>query len=253
VWWLKLYQTVAGGWPDFASITKLRLPQLSFCWKAGHHKPQHLHVMQSSEISSHLCLLLLAAQRPRKSLITNTRKSCQYPEITRLMLNKAFRRHMEFWQCFSSHKQWVELQFMAQAARRRFAVSKPWGDTCSYDVGIEHGENFLRVQVKSTIYRVSAGYLCQFKPNHRKKLDYSPKQLDLFAAYVIPEDVWYFIPATLLLGKRRYTMAMLSPVVPPKKKSQLPLRMLPRSLGAPHEKQGRINETHAGSKEGLAP
>jgi hypothetical protein len=129
---------------------------------------------------------------------------------------------MEFWQRFASHKErgeWVELQFMAQAARRRFAVSKPWGDTRSYDVGIEHGENFLRVQVKSTIYRVSAGYLCQFKPNHRKKLDYSPKQLDLFAAYVIPEDVWYFIPATLLLGKRRYTMAMLSPVVPPKKKA----------------------------------
>ncbi len=129
---------------------------------------------------------------------------------------------MEFWQCFSSYKErgeWVELQFMAQAARRRFAVSKPWGDTRSYDVGIEHGENFLRVQVKSTTYRVSAGYLCQFKPNHRKKIDYSPKQLDLFAAYVIPEDAWYFIPAPLLLGKRRYTMAMLFPVETPKKKA----------------------------------
>jgi hypothetical protein len=129
---------------------------------------------------------------------------------------------MEFWQRFASYKErgeWVELQFMAQAARRRFAVSKPWGDTRSYDVGIEHGENFLRVQVKSTTYRVSAGYLCQFKPNHRKKLDYSLRQLDLFAAYVIPEDVWYFIPAVLLLGTRRRTIAMLCPVVPPKKKA----------------------------------
>ena len=50
-------------------------------------------------------------------------------------------------------------------------------------------------------------------------MDYSPKQLDLFAAYVIPEDVWYFIPAILLLGKRRYTMAMLFPVEIPKKKA----------------------------------
>lgn len=129
---------------------------------------------------------------------------------------------MEFWQCFASHKErgeWVELQFMAQAASRRFAVVKPWGDIRSYDVGIEHRENYLRVQVKSTICRSGAGYRCQFMPNHRKKVDYSLEQLDLFAAYVIPEDVWYFIPAGLLLGKRRRWMAMLSPVTTPKKKA----------------------------------
>jgi hypothetical protein len=129
---------------------------------------------------------------------------------------------MQFWQCFTSHKErgeWVELQFMAQAARRRFAVSKPWGDIRSYDVGIEHRENYLRVQVKSTISRAGAGYRCQFMPNHLKKVDYSLKQLDLFAAYVIPEDAWYFIPAVLLLGKRRRCMAMLSPITPPRKKA----------------------------------
>jgi hypothetical protein len=129
---------------------------------------------------------------------------------------------MQFWQCFTSHKErgeWVELQFMAQAARRRFAVSKPWGDIRSYDVGIEHGENYLRVQVKSTICRSGAGYRCQFMPNHRKKVGYSLQQLDLFAAYVIPEDAWYFVPAVLLLGKRRHSMAMLSPIEPPKKKA----------------------------------
>jgi len=126
------------------------------------------------------------------------------------------------WDRFTSMKQrgeWVELQFMAEAARRRLAVSKPWGDMQAYDVGIEHGSNFLRVQVKSTTYRVSAGYLCQFKPNHLKKCDYSLKEIDVFAAYVIPEDAWYLIPAVLLLGKRRLTTAMLSPVVPPKKKA----------------------------------
>jgi hypothetical protein len=129
---------------------------------------------------------------------------------------------MKFWQRFTSMKErgeWVELQFMAAAAQRRFAVSKPWGDTRSYDVGIEHGDNFLRVQVKSTTQRCGAGYRCQFTPNHRKKRDYSLKQLDLFAAYVIPEDAWYLIPAALLLGKRRKNMAMLCPVVPPAKKA----------------------------------
>jgi hypothetical protein len=129
---------------------------------------------------------------------------------------------MKYWQRFTSFKErgeWVELKFMTEAAQRRFAVSKPWGDTRAYDIGIEHGGNFLRVQVKSTTYRVAAGYLCQFKPNHLKKHDYSLQQIDLFAAYVIPEEVWYLIPAVLLLGKRRKTMAMLCPIVPPAKKA----------------------------------
>src|SRR6266702_7016689 len=128
------------------------------------------------------------------------------------------KRSKNDWERFSNFKErgeWVELQFMAQAAQRRFAVSKPWGDTRAYDVGIEHGMNFLRVQVKSTTVRSGAGYRCQFMPNHKIKRYYSPKEIDLFAAYVIPEDAWYLIPAVLLLGRRRRFMAMLSPVVAP--------------------------------------
>lgn len=131
-------------------------------------------------------------------------------------------RSKNHWERFTSFKQrgeWVELQFMAQAAKRRLAVSKPWGDMQAYDVGIEHGSNFLRVQVKSTTARSGAGYRCMFLPNHLKKRDYSIDQIDLFAAYVIPVDAWYLIPAVLLLGTRRLSMAMLSPVVPPAKKA----------------------------------
>lgn len=68
----------------------------------------------------------------------------------------------------------VELQFMAMAARRRFDVSKPWGDT---------------------------------------------KPCDVFAAFVIPENVWYLIPAVLLLGQHRKWIAMLCPLTTPKKKA----------------------------------
>ena len=129
---------------------------------------------------------------------------------------------MNYWERFSTYKQrgeWVELLFMTESARRLFTVSKPWGDTLSYDVGIEYEGSFLRVQVKSTTMRAGAGYLCQFMPNHLKKHDYSLKQIDLFAAYVIPEDTWYLIPAALLLGKRRKTMAMLCPLETPAKKA----------------------------------
>jgi hypothetical protein len=129
---------------------------------------------------------------------------------------------MKYWQRFTSFKErgeWVELKFMAEAAQRRFTVSKPWGDTRAYDVGIEHGQNFLRVQVKSTSYRVDAGYRCKIVPDTRSDRDYSLRQIDLFAAYVIPEEVWYLIPAALVLGKRRKSAAMLCPVVPPHKEA----------------------------------
>jgi hypothetical protein len=129
---------------------------------------------------------------------------------------------MKHWERFTSFKQrgeWVELQFMAEAAKHRLAVSKPWGDTQAYDVGVEHHENFLRVQVKSSSRRKGAGYYCKFQPHANKKQDYSLEQLDVFAAYVIPEDVWYLIPAALLLGTRRIGTASLCPVVPPVKRA----------------------------------
>jgi hypothetical protein len=129
---------------------------------------------------------------------------------------------MKPWERFASYKErgdWVELQFMAQVSLRRFTVCKPWGDTRPYDVGIEHEPNFLRVQVKSTTARCGAGYRCEFKPNYLKKQDYTMKQLDLFAAYVIPEDAWYLIPAVRLLGARRLTALVLCPITPPKKKA----------------------------------
>jgi hypothetical protein len=101
---------------------------------------------------------------------------------------------------FKERGEWVELQFMAAAVRKGFKVSKPWGDSSAYDVGVESGERILRVQVKSTDCRTEYGYLCQFKPGPGSK-PYTLKKIDYFAAYVIPEDVWYVIPAKVVLGE----------------------------------------------------
>jgi len=124
---------------------------------------------------------------------------------------------MNHWKNFKSPKQrgeWIELLFMSAAAERGFPILTPWGETRPYDVGIEHGEDFLRVQVKSTSYRTGTGYLCQFRPNCRKKQDYTIHQLDLFAAYVIPAAAWYIIPAPVLLGPNRRYAVMVCPVEP---------------------------------------
>ncbi|MGB7602658.1 MAG: hypothetical protein WBM24_20315 [Candidatus Sulfotelmatobacter sp.] len=123
------------------------------------------------------------------------------------------RRHSEA-QCKHNHhallsKIWVQ---------GREVVHTSGLDERAYDVGIEHGPNFLRVQVKSSSYRRGDGYCCQLLPNHVKKRDYSLDQIDLFAAYVIPVGAWYLIPASLVLGVRRITCVMLSPVGEPTKK-----------------------------------
>jgi len=85
--------------------------------------------------------------------------------------------------------------------RLGFKVSKPWGDSSAYDVGIEAGERILRVQVKSTDCRTQYGYLCQFKPGAGSK-PYTLKRVDFFAAYVIPAGV-------LLRGKPKKAVTIL--------------------------------------------
>src|SRR3989442_8558957 len=102
---------------------------------------------------------------------------------------------------FKERGEWVELRFMAQAMGLGLRVSKPWGDSSAYDVGVESGSRILRVQVKSTTSRIGSGYLCRLKPNPATE-PYTEEQLDFFAAYVIPEDVWYLIPAGVVFHSR---------------------------------------------------
>jgi hypothetical protein len=128
----------------------------------------------------------------------------------------------DHWKPFKNLKQrgeWVELLFMAQAAQRSMSLSRPWGDNWPYDVGIENGPTFLRVQVKSTSSRHRYGYWCQFVPHYQKKQDYNLEQIDLFAAYVIPVNAWYLIPASVLLGRQRKRAVMLFPLTRPRRRN----------------------------------
>ena len=96
---------------------------------------------------------------------------------------------------FKQRGEWVELKFMAEAAARGFALLKPWGDSLAYDVALDVG-CLIRVQVKSTTCRTQFGYLCQFKPSPYPRHPYTTRQLDFFAAYVLPENAWYLIPSS---------------------------------------------------------
>ena len=94
----------------------------------------------------------------------------------------------KFFKNFKERGEWVELRFMAAALRLGFKVLKPWGDSSPFDVAVCFGNRIVRVQVKSTSVRTGTGYFCQFKPNYLNE-PYTLDQLDLFAAYVIPQHL----------------------------------------------------------------
>jgi hypothetical protein len=126
--------------------------------------------------------------------------------------------------------EWAELRFMTRAAERGLMISKPWGDSARYDLMIEHHGRVLRIQVKSTMRIVRGCYRCHLPtlPHcHPEATAFSsPKdpgaprdasrtlrgnksrvrraskseallqnQIDFVAAYIIPLDLWYILPA----------------------------------------------------------
>ena len=138
---------------------------------------------------------------------------------------------MDEFKVFKTYKErgeWTELVFMAKAMFHGYKISKPWGDSSAFDIGVESGRRILRVQVKSTANRTGTGYLCQFKPNATKKQDYTLQQIDFFAGYVIPQDRWYIIPAKVILGARRKHASCSAHATPQKR--PLHPRTLPRSV-----------------------
>ncbi len=102
--------------------------------------------------------------------------------------------------------EWVELQFMARATAHGLVVSKPWGDSTPYDFVVEAGGCFQRVQVKSSSHRAADrrhrpyGYTCLLTYS-RGRHRYG-RQVDFFAFYILPEDLWFIIPAAALRHRR---------------------------------------------------
>jgi PD-(D/E)XK endonuclease len=101
--------------------------------------------------------------------------------------------------------EWAEMHFMLRATDHGLPVSKPWGDSRSYDFVVGWPGHFVAVQVKSTTLELEeGGYTCSICGGHNKP--YPPGSFDFLAAYVIWDDAWYIIPAEMILGQARITV-----------------------------------------------
>jgi hypothetical protein len=99
--------------------------------------------------------------------------------------------------------EWGESMFMARAVELGLPVSRPWGESNSFDFVVGKPGRFVSVQVKSTTVKNCGGYVCSVRQNNAR---YARGAFDFVAAYVIPEDVWYIIPAKKLAGRGCVTL-----------------------------------------------
>ena len=94
--------------------------------------------------------------------------------------------------------EWAEMCFLPRATEEGLRVSKPWGETASYDVVTEYRRKFSRVQVKCTIYKLEGSYVCGVAAS---RVPYTIEQIDFIAVYVIPLDTWYILPLKAVGGQ----------------------------------------------------
>jgi hypothetical protein len=106
--------------------------------------------------------------------------------------------------------EWAESVFAARAAEHGLAVSKPSGDSESFDYVVGHPGKFVGVQVKCTIAKQqnAKGYICNLKSNNEK---YRAGSFDFVAAYAILEDTWYIVPESAIRGMSAITLCSTMP------------------------------------------
>jgi PD-(D/E)XK endonuclease len=61
--------------------------------------------------------------------------------------------------------EWAEMVFMTRATELGLPVSKPWGESRSYDFVVGRPGYFVAVQVKSTTFELDEGYICSVAGN----------------------------------------------------------------------------------------
>jgi hypothetical protein len=100
-----------------------------------------------------------------------------------------------------------EMEFMLEAARRRFGVSRPFANNQRYDVILDALRRLWRVQVKASGASHHAGFAVRACwRTTRKHMPYTSKQIDFLAVVIQGERmhgkrIWYLIPVRALGGR----------------------------------------------------
>ena len=95
----------------------------------------------------------------------------------------------------------AELAFLHKATALGFRLSKPYGDSDRYDFITDAGNRLYRVQIKCTTQFLNGHYhLNTHRRIQGKAVPYTLDEIDFFGALVIPENSWFLIPLSHVLG-----------------------------------------------------
>ncbi len=107
----------------------------------------------------------------------------------------------------------AELAFLHKATALGFRLSKPYGDSDRYDFITDSGNRLYRVQIKCTTQFLNGHYhLNTHRRIHGKAVPYTLDEIDFFGALVIPENSWFLIPLSHVLG--------ITSLLPPQRKAR---------------------------------
>ena len=95
--------------------------------------------------------------------------------------------------------EWAELQFMAKAAKLGLQVCKPWGDLSRYDIVIGTSGHFVSVQIESTICRMLEVATAAGPAWPQRASLTSPENSISWQPNIVTKDVWYIIPAGVVI------------------------------------------------------
>lgn len=100
----------------------------------------------------------------------------------------------------------AEGAFLLECLKKGFTISKPYGDSSKYDFIIDNGKKLFRVQVKSVGTKDTGKYQNRYRcnasfGNHKAENKYTKNEIDVFACYILPLNLWYFVPVHNVSGK----------------------------------------------------
>lgn len=102
----------------------------------------------------------------------------------------------------------VEIEFLKESLKRKFIPCKP-PIAQHYDYILDIGNKCIKIQVKSTRYkqpRKSDTYILNVsRGGGKKNKDYAyvDGDYDFMAAFIVPEQIWFIIPANKVVGKTK--------------------------------------------------
>jgi hypothetical protein len=94
----------------------------------------------------------------------------------------------------------AEAAFLARACSLRLVVCKPWGDSERYDLVVDHGKGFWRVQVKGKWAPKRSNYTVSTENNWGRT--YTRDEIDFFVVHIVRENVWYVVPIEVAEGRK---------------------------------------------------